>query len=51
MKHRSTQPPVIPIGWQAKPKDPAKAFNRWQRMIQREVDKIRNTNVADKYFV
>lgn len=51
MKHRSTQPPIIPNGWQRKPKNPARAYNMWRRYIQREIDKINGTNLADKYFV
>lgn len=39
-----TQQPVIPKGWTGKLKD----FNSWQKSLQTNIDKVRNTNIAQK---
>lgn len=44
-KHRSTQSTVTPIGYTGK------SFNVWQRHIQRQIDKIKGTRLADRYHV
>lgn len=44
-KHRSKQSTVQPPEWNGR------NFNNWQRSLQRELDKMRNTDVAKRYLV
>lgn len=37
-----TQAPVIPAGYTGR------HYNRWQKYLQAEIDKIKNTNVSKK---
>lgn len=42
MKRTSTQQPVIPQGYTGR------NFNLWIRYVQREIDKVRGTSVAER---
>lgn len=42
MKQVFTQQPVIPAGYTGRD------FNRWQKYLQAQIDKIKRTNVAKK---
>ncbi len=50
-KTLSIQSSVYPPGYQKQPPQPHKAYNRWMRSVQRELDKIYNTDKASKYFI
>ena len=54
-KHISIQSTVYPPGWvnpsTIAPKQAVKAYNRHMRHLQRELDKMFNTDKASKYFI
>lgn len=39
---RSTQKPIIPKGYTGR------NFNAWQKHLQKQIDRIKNTNVSAK---
>lgn len=43
-KPTQTHTPVVPKGYTGQLKD----FNRWQKSLQREIDRVKNTNIAVK---
>jgi hypothetical protein len=44
-KYRAIKHTVVPIGYSGN------NFNLWQRYIQRQLDKIRNTNASNKFLI
>lgn len=44
MKNRAIQSTVIPKGWTGK----TQSYNGWMMLLQKQIDKVMNTNLAEK---